>query len=190
MREDILSLLTHPESQITYFIPPSMGSTFQPGVGTVDLSQVITLTPRKLKEARRFAKFAVVGAAGAVTDFTVLNLLIQIFLFQEWQANTVSFSAAVIQNFMLNRLWTFPESQDRKISGQLSQFVLVSLVGLGINMLVFLAIHHTLEPYWIGWIGDQHLGFTASYNFAKAVAIGVVLFWNFGVNRLWTYRGL
>ena len=23
-----------------------------------------------------------------------------------------------------------------------------------------------------------------------AIAIGVVLFWNFGVNRLWTYRGL
>jgi putative flippase GtrA len=29
-----------------------------------------------------------------------------------------------------------------------------------------------------------------SYNFAKAFAIGVVLFWNFTANRLWTYRGL
>jgi putative flippase GtrA len=29
-----------------------------------------------------------------------------------------------------------------------------------------------------------------SYNLAKAFAIGVVLFWNFGINRIWTYRGI
>ena len=29
-----------------------------------------------------------------------------------------------------------------------------------------------------------------SYNLAKACAIGVVLFWNFGINRIWTYRGI
>jgi len=29
-----------------------------------------------------------------------------------------------------------------------------------------------------------------SYNLAKAFAIGVVLFWNFGVNRIWTYKGI
>jgi len=28
------------------------------------------------------------------------------------------------------------------------------------------------------------------YNVAKAIAIIVVLFWNFGVNRVWTYRGI
>ena len=33
-------------------------------------------------------------------------------------------------------------------------------------------------------------GFVFSYNFAKALAIGMVLFWNFSANRLWTYRGL
>ena len=29
-----------------------------------------------------------------------------------------------------------------------------------------------------------------SYNLAKAVAIAIVLFWNFGINRIWTYRGI
>jgi putative flippase GtrA len=28
------------------------------------------------------------------------------------------------------------------------------------------------------------------YNLAKITAIGVVLFWNFGINRIWTYRGI
>jgi len=150
----------------------------------------LALTPRKRKEAKRFLKFATVGAMGAVTDFTLLNLLIQVAGLIEWQANAVSFTAAVIQNFLLNRRWTFPESRDRHAGRQLSQFVLVSVIGLGINMLVFLTIHHGLEGWWIRLIGQEHLGFTISYNFAKLFAIGVVLFWNFAANRLWTYRGL
>ena len=62
------------------------------------------------KEIRRFLKFATVGAAGSVTDFAVLNILIQVFGFPLAIANLFSFTAAVIQNFILNRIWTFPES--------------------------------------------------------------------------------
>lgn len=154
------------------------------------LSSAIPLTGRKRKEAKRFVKFATVGAAGAVTDFAILNILIQLAGFQEWQANAVSFTAAVMQNFLLNRRWTFPESQDRHAGKQLGQFALVSLIGLALNMAVFLTIHHGFEAQWIAFVGDEHLGFTLSYNVAKLLAIGVVLFWNFAANRLWTYKGL
>ena len=156
----------------------------------MNLSSVIPLTGRKRQEAKRFIKFATVGAAGAVTDFAILNLLIQVAGFQEWQANAVSFTVAVIQNFFLNRRWTFPESQERHAGKQLGQFTLVSVIGLALNMAVFLAFHHTFEAQWIALVGDQHMGFTLSYNVAKLLAIGVVLFWNFAANRLWTYKGL
>lgn len=141
------------------------------------------------REVKRFVKFAIVGAMGTVTDLTVLNLLIQFFNFPLFAANTVSFSAAVIQNFFLNRRWTFPESRERKARNQLVQFGLVSVIGLGINQLVFLSVHHILDHFWIDLAGAD-LGFVISYNFAKLFAIGVVLFWNFLANRLWTYRGL
>ncbi|RLT37513.1 MAG: GtrA family protein [Chloroflexi bacterium] len=154
------------------------------------LSSAIPLTGRKRIEAKRFVKFAMVGAAGAVTDFAILNILIQLAGFQEWQANAVSFIVAVIQNFFLNRRWTFPESQNRHAGKQLGQFALVSLIGLAINMAVFLTIHHGFEAQWIAFVGNEHLGFTLSYNVAKLLAIGVVLFWNFAANRLWTYKGL
>ncbi|MEX1019464.1 MAG: GtrA family protein [Litorilinea sp.] len=141
------------------------------------------------KEVKRFIKFAIVGGAGSVTDFTVLNVLVQLFGFSLFTANAISFIAAVVQNFNFNRRWTFPESRERQASGQLVQFAIVSLVGLGLNQLVFLSIHHALEAYWIAEFGVA-VGFTVSYNFAKLFAIGCVLFWNFTVNRLWTYRGL
>lgn len=141
------------------------------------------------KEVKRFVKFAIVGAAGSITDFSVLNLLVQLMGAPLVIANTVSFTAAVIQNFLLNRRWTFPESQERQASGQLAQFVIVSVIGLGLNQLVFLTLHHFWDTYWINWYGAD-IGFIVSYNIAKLFAIGVVLFWNFTANRLWTYRGL
>jgi putative flippase GtrA len=153
------------------------------------MNQALTYA-RGHREIRRFAKFAIVGAAGSVTDFTVLNVFVQLLGFKPVFANIFSFTAAVIQNFLLNRTWTFPESKRRQAGRQLAQFALVSLIGLGINTLILGTVDHLLINFWVRLVGHEHLGFTISYNFAKLIAIGVVLFWNFAGNRLWTYRGL
>ena len=155
----------------------------------LSINQALTYA-RGNREVKRFAKFAIVGAAGSVTDFTVLNVLVQLFGFKPVWANIFSFAAAVVQNFLLNRRWTFPESKQRQAGRQLVQFALVSLIGLGINTLILATVDHLLINFWTHLVGHEHLGFTISYNFAKLVAIGVVLFWNFAGNRLWTYRGL
>lgn len=151
------------------------------------------------KEVTRFAKFALVGALGAIIDFALLNLMLRIiqdilgwdlrWTLWGWYtvsgnlliANTFSVSVAILSNFSWNRLWTFPESRARKKRTQLPQFVAVNLVGLLINNVIVVGLDALLLP---------HIGEPWSYNLAKAVAIGVVLFWNFGANRLWTYRGL
>ena len=156
----------------------------------MNLAEVLPLGSRRRKEAKRFVKFATVGALGSVTDFAVLNLLVQLAGFAPVVANAVSFTAAVLQNFALNRLWTFPESRMRNVRQQMAQFALVSLVGLGINTIVFYFVDLLLFPYWNEWLANGDLAFIVSYNFAKLFAIGVVLFWNFAANRLWTYKGL
>lgn len=141
------------------------------------------------QEFKRFFKFAIVGAMGSVTDISVLNLLVQLVGLNKIAANMISVSVAIVQNFLFNRYWTFPESRKRSLSTQLVQFALVNLAGLGINTLIFGFVDHLLIGFWQTQFGDS-LGFTISYNFAKLFAIGVVLFWNFAANRLWTYRGL
>jgi len=132
----------------------------------------------KQKEIARFVKFATVGAFGALVDFGVLNLLILAFGFSKFWANTCSFSAAVLSNFIWNRFWTFPESRRERFLPQLIQFVLVSIGGYIINQTIFLGLDSLIFHIW-GTLG---------YNIAKAIAILVVLFWNFGINRIWTYR--
>jgi putative flippase GtrA len=129
-------------------------------------------------EIIRFLKFAVVGAIGAVVDFSILNLGIQVFHLAKWLANTFSFSAAVLSNFTWNRFWTYPESRLQSFLPQLGQFLLVNLAGYGINQVVFLSLDHYVFSPWGTW----------GYNLSKAIAIGVVLFWNFFINRIWTYR--
>jgi len=128
-------------------------------------------------EMGRFIKFAIVGTIGAVGDFGILNLGIQVFGLAKWLANTFSFSAAVISNFTWNRLWTYPESRSEPLFRQLGQFALVNLVGYAINQAVFLSLDRYVFTDWGAW----------GYNASKAIAIGIVLFWNFGINRIWTY---
>ena len=150
------------------------------------------------KRIERFVKFAIVGSIGAIVDFIVLNIMKLVFesigLGETWNvsvsarqiqlaaANTVSFSAAVLSNFTWNRLWTFPESRERPLGRQLLQFTIVNITGLVINTLILVG----LDQYVLQHILPARL----SYNIAKAVAIGVVLFWNFGMNLIWTYRGI
>lgn len=154
------------------------------------ITQAVAFARTNRKEVKRFAKFATVGFAGAITHFSILNLLVQVAGFSARVANPFGFIAAVVQNFLLNRRWTYPESRQRHAGRQLAQFALVSTIGLIVNQLVFLLAQHLLEPAWTWLIPQDRLAHALSYNSALAVAIGVVLFWNFAANRLWTYRGL
>jgi putative flippase GtrA len=136
---------------------------------------------RRPKEFVRFLKFATVGMIGMVVDLMVLNVMHKVFGLPLLVANTISFTTAVISNFTWNRLWTFPESRERPIGSQLGQFALVNVVGLAINNLIlWLAFQVTQQIVPDPW----------DYNLAKVLAIGVVLFWNYFVNRAWTYKGI
>ena len=130
----------------------------------------------------RFLKFAIVGAIGAVVDFGVLNLLVLALGVPKEYANLVSVSCAIVSNFTWNRLWTYPESRERPLHTQFAKFALVNVFGLAINQLVFLGAD--------ALIFDKMFSHPWDYNFAKATAIIVVLFWNFFVNRKTTYKGI
>ena len=160
------------------------------------ITKTLTLVKTNRKELVRFLKFCVVGVSGTIIDFGVLNLLIQLFGFSKVLANTCSFSLALLNNFTWNRLWVYPETRGEPITRQLAQFTLVNIAGWAINTGIFYSADRWL---WgetgllagpIGAlalaIGVQH--FDLAYNLAKALATGVVLFWNFFVNRVWTFR--
>lgn len=165
------------------------------------------------KEAERFFKFAMVGVIGFIVDFGIFNLSLRPFelllengtalhnffvglglndeqtiSLARMLASTLSFIAAIISNFMWNRYWTYPDSRSRSVRRQLAQFTVVSVAGILIRIPIITYTHTpftdivaniaALRPYSVR-IGD---------NLALIVAVIVVMFWNFFVNRYWTYN--
>jgi putative flippase GtrA len=140
-------------------------------------------------ERTRFLKFLVVGIIGALIDFGVMNLLTSLFGTPLVIAGTISFICAVCSNFIWNRYWTYPDSRSRPIFKQLTMFFLVNVVGVAIRI----PILHFLEPVFLSIVSKFPIPsqMTADFlakNLTLAVAVIVVLLWNFFVNRYWTYN--
>jgi putative flippase GtrA len=140
-------------------------------------------------ERTRFLKFALVGTLGAVIDFGVMNLLTRLAGMDLVPAGTISFTCAVISNFLWNRYWTYPESRSRHVLHQLSMFFLVNIAGVGIRI----PILYYGEPPLMHLFDNQyfHNPVTADVfakNVTLAIAVGIVMLWNFFVNRYWTYN--
>lgn len=145
------------------------------------------------RERTRFFRFAVVGTIGAVIDFGVMNLLVILFSFPLVIAGTVSFIAAIISNFSWNRYWTYPDSRSKPLFRQLAEFSVVSVLGLLIRIPT-LVILETLVFRSVSLVALDMSSLiniplkVISDNITLAITIVIVLFWNFFVNRYWTYN--
>jgi putative flippase GtrA len=143
-------------------------------------------------ERSRFLKFLVVGFIGAIIDFGVMNLLSHSFGVSLVVAGTISFICAIISNFLWNRYWTYPESRSRPVLKQLGMFFVVNVAGIVIRI----PILKYLEPPLLRLFQQLNLGrgsitpeFLAK-NVTLAIAVLVVMLWNFFVNRYWTYNDI
>ena len=139
------------------------------------------------KERSRFLKFAVVGFIGFFVDAGIFNLCRSLFDIQPAVASAISFTAAVISNFVFNRFWTYPDSRSKPLGTQLGQFFVVNLIGLGIRTGVLLLIISPLYDLFNALVNKNSLAIFLGDNTALVIVVGIVLFWNFFVNRFWTY---
>lgn len=144
----------------------------------------ILLNPR---ERTRFFRFAIVGTFGAIVDFGTFNLLMGLIGIAAVWASVLSFSAAIVNNFLWNRYWTYPDSRSKTPRRQLVQFIIISIIGLAIRTPLFAFLGNRLSTL----IGLTQLPVDVEFighNLALAIAVVVVMFWNFFANRYWTYN--
>jgi putative flippase GtrA len=143
---------------------------------------------RNPNERRKFIKFGIVGIIGSVVDFGVFNLLASLLKFPSIWSSVVSFSLAVINNFLWNRYWTFPETRHIPIARQLTQFAIVSLAGLAIRTPLFAWLEKLLIPLADKYIPNFLTPTIIGHNIALALVILVVMLWNYFINRFWTFK--
>lgn len=143
----------------------------------------------KKQELTRFLRFAVVGSIGAAVDFGVFNLLSSVAHVSAVPSSIVSFILAVCSNFTLNRYWTYPDSRSKPFGHQLVQFGVVSIIGLLIRTPLFAFLEKHLITFFAGILPAGSISpVFAGHNASLAIAIIVVMMWNFFANRLWTYN--
>jgi putative flippase GtrA len=131
------------------------------------------------KELLRFTRFLTVGALGTILDFSLLTLL-KLAGLPTLLANSISFTAGLLNNFTLNRLWTFGDVFQTNWRRQLAQYAAVSLAGLALNDLIVISLEHAMGL----WLDQPAWGYLP----AKVIATGMVVFWNYFANRMWTFK--
>jgi len=119
----------------------------------------------------KFLKFGIVGFSGVFVDFGFTYFGKEIARIQKYVANAIGFTIAASSNYFLNRWWTF-HSNNPDIGTEYSRFLIISLIGLGINTLVI----------WL--LVDRY---NKKFYISKLFAIGVVTVWNFTLNLIFTF---
>jgi putative flippase GtrA len=143
----------------------------------------------------QFIKFGVVGISNTAVDWLVYYLIAGFLITASDAKPTVkaiSFLVAVINSYLWNTIWTFKKEYAKSVKSASSakstifiKFFVVSLVGWGVNYLVF--------RYFINNFTFQNIEIMARtiktqdlYPLIFASAAAVI--WNFFANKLWTYK--
>jgi putative flippase GtrA len=142
-------------------------------------------------ERTRFLKFMAVGVLGAVVDFGIANLLTHFLNLRLVIAGTISLGCAILSNFIWNRYWTYPESRSRPLANQLGMFALVNLAGVAIRIPILTFLEPPIRDYFARGTNLRAVSpeFIAR-NVTLAIAVAIVMLWNFFVNRYWTYNDI
>jgi len=128
-----------------------------------------------------FVKFALVGFSGTIVDFGAYTALTRIAHVYYLLATAISVLMAICSNFVLNKYWTFRKGRSGNTATEYTKFLLVSIANYFLNIgITYFIVEHTSA--------SRLFGSSADY-FAKAVAIGLVLFSNYFANKFWTFRG-
>jgi putative flippase GtrA len=120
----------------------------------------------------KFLKFAVVGTSGLFIDFGTTYLLKEKAKINKYAASAVGFTLAATSNYFLNRIWTF-HSTNPQIFYEYSSFIIVSIIGLGINTGVL-------------WLLTKKT--SLNFYISKAIATLVTVLWNFTANFIFTFN--
>ena len=127
------------------------------------------------KTIQQFSKFALIGILNTAIDFVIYFFLTRYFVFwNEYKIITASctFIIANLNSYLFNKFWTF-QNKETKHHILYSKFFIISLIGLGINDLLFSFVHY-------------QFGFNDLL--AKIMPIPVVMLWNFFANKYWTFK--
>lgn len=122
-----------------------------------------------LRLFQQIIKFGIVGFLAFCVDYGILFLLTDIFYCNYLLSSAVAFSISTVFNYILSMKFVFVSKDNTNKIAEFSAFVLLSLIGVGITVLLmfvfvdFMSLHYLL---------------------AKILVTIIVMFYNFVTRKL------
>ncbi len=121
----------------------------------------------------QICKFAIVGGLGALLNISILFILTEIFKVFYLISEIIAFIFSALQNYLLNKIWTFKEELKSSIFQKGFKYFIISLISLIVN----LGTLYILVEFFDFW-----------YLFAEMGAILLSFMINFLGNKIWTFK--
>ncbi|WP_369821784.1 GtrA family protein [Polaromonas sp. OV174] len=119
----------------------------------------------------RLFRFVLVGVMGTIIYYTALWSLVEITRVPVTISSCIAFLLVAAENYLLHYLWTFRSKKPHNKT--FPRFLLMNAMGFLLNGSVMI-------------IGVAHYKF--NYLWVQAVAIAVVVLWNFFLGSYWVFR--
>ena len=123
--------------------------------------------------AKQAVKYYSVGASGVLVNLGILYALTDFAGFWYFASQVIAISVSISSNFLFNRFWTFSGSiEDQRNSVMYLKFLIVSLIGMGIQLGITYVLVEGIAVYYM-----------------DAAGIGIVIAGgiNYVVIRRWTF---
>jgi putative flippase GtrA len=128
-------------------------------------------------------KFGAVGLVGLVVDVALFNLLRATVFSPDLvdggplYAKVVSTAFAIVANWLGNRYWTFSGNRQSRTLREGAEFLLVSLLGMGIGLACL-------------WVSHYVLGYTSALAdniSSNVIGLGLGAVFRFALYRYWVF---
>ena len=123
--------------------------------------------------AKHAIKYYAVGSSGVLVNLGILYALTDLAGYWYLVSQVIAISVSISSNFLFNRFWTFSGSiEDQRNSVMYLKFLIVSLIGMAIQLGITYALVESFAIY---------------YMFAAGIGIVIAGGINYVVNRRWTF---
>ncbi len=113
-------------------------------------------------------KFGVVGGLAFLIDYGLLYVLTEFVGIHYLISSVISFTVSLIFNYILSIKWVFDVTK-KQTAKEITIFVILSVIGLGINQVVMYVGSDLLHIY---------------YMLTKIIATAIVMVWNFVTRKI------